>query len=87
LRKKTIGALLMFSTTVFMGFYTYLLFFSNKQLQEVTLKITIYSLVLIFTASLFLIGYGFFKTPTITPQEVREKIKNIDTGSGRPKEQ
>uniref|UniRef100_A0A7C2BLC7 Uncharacterized protein n=1 Tax=Thermosphaera aggregans TaxID=54254 RepID=A0A7C2BLC7_9CREN len=87
MRKKTIGALLMFSTTVFMGFYTYLLFFSNKQLQEVTLKITIYSLVLIFTASLFLIGYGFFKTPTITPQEVREKIKNIDTGSGRPKEQ
>lgn len=87
MRKKTIGALLMFSTTVFMGFYTYLLFFSNKQLQEVTLKITIYSLVLIFTASLFLIGYGFFKTPTITPQEVREKIKNIDTGSGRPMEQ
>ncbi|WP_448579129.1 hypothetical protein [Thermosphaera sp.] len=87
MRKKTIGALLMFSTTVFMGFYTYLLFFSNKQLQEVTLKITIYSLVLILTASLFLIGYGFFKTPTITPQEVREKIKNIDTGSGRPKEQ
>jgi len=83
LRKRTIGALLMFSTTVFMGFYTYLLFFSSKSLQEVTLKITIYSLVFIFAASLFLIGYGFFKTPTLTPQEVRERIKRANTGKER----
>lgn len=78
MRKRTIGALLMFSTTVFMGFYTYLLFFSNKHLQEVTLKITIYFLVLILAASLFLIGYGFFKTPAITPKEVKERIKDVN---------
>jgi len=74
LRKRNLGALLMFSTTVFTGVYTYLLFFSEKRLQETTLKATIYALVLILSATIFLIGYGFFKTPSITPDEVREKL-------------
>lgn len=64
----------MFSTTVFTGVYTYLIFFSNERLQEITLKATIYALVLILTASIFLVGYGFFKTPSITPQEVRKRL-------------
>lgn len=76
----------MFSTTVFTGVYTYLLFFSEKKVQEITLRATIYALVLILTTTMFLIGYGFFKTPSITPEEVRKKL--VETkGAGVEKDQ
>ncbi|MEM1627989.1 MAG: hypothetical protein QXP02_04990 [Desulfurococcaceae archaeon] len=75
-RRRIIGVITMILSITAMMLYTYLLFYSSKDMQAMTLKLSVYVMIMIGLCSLLAIGYGLAKTLSIPSEEVRKELKS-----------
>ena len=76
-RRRLIGALTTAVSLIALVTYTYLLFLAKPEVQNYTLKITVFVIVVVFLSIFIALGLGLLRTPSIPP--IREHLDDVCT--------